>query len=334
MLYLVNNDLCYIENRYVIIMLDKFHRKINYLRISITDLCNYRCKYCMPTTGVLKKMHSEILTFEELYYISHVFVEQGVDKIRITGGEPLLRKGVEHFIESLGNIDKIKDLAMTTNASLLKDKATKLKKAGLNRVNISLDTLNPKKFHSLTAGSLDDVLEGIDAAFEAGLEVKLNTVLLKGINEDEIEDFINLTMDKNIDIRFIEVMPIGPTSDYAKEKFLSSDDIINNFDLIKIANDDIHSPAKLYKLENSLGRVGFINPLSHNFCGDCNRIRLTSDGKLKPCLHSDKVIDIKRPLRNGEDIRIYIEKALAKKPLKHHLLEGKNINSSMNSIGG
>lgn len=166
-------------------MLDKFHRKINYLKISITDLCNYRCKYCMPTTGVLKKMHSEILTFEELYYISHVFVEQGVDKIRITGGEPLLRKGVEHFIESLGNIDKIKDLAMTTNASLLKDKATKLKKAGLNRVNISLDTLNPKKFHSLTTGSLDDVLEGIDALLNLEYD-EGGMILVEGENKNEV----------------------------------------------------------------------------------------------------------------------------------------------------
>lgn len=315
-------------------MLDKFDRKINYLRISLTDLCNFRCKYCMPEGGVLKKQRSELLTFEELYYISHIFVENGIDKIRITGGEPLLRKGVEKFVESLGNIEKVKDLAMTTNASMLAKKAETLKKAGLNRVNISLDTLNPETFEKLTKGNLKDVLEGIKKAEEVGLKIKINTVLLKGINDREINDFINLTKDNEIDVRFIEVMPIGPTADYAKSKFLSCDQIIESSELIKIENDDISSPAKLYKLDGAKGRVGFIEPISHNFCEYCNRIRLTSDGKLKPCLHNDKVIDLKTALRNGEDIRPLIEKALSIKPQKHNLNKGENIIESMNRIGG
>lgn len=315
-------------------MLDKFDRKINYLRISLTDLCNFRCKYCMPEGGVLKKDRSELLTFEELYYISHIFVENGVDKIRITGGEPLLRKGVEKFVESLGYIKEVKDLAMTTNASLLAKKAETLKKAGLNRVNISLDTLNPETFEKLTKGNLSDVLEGIKKAEEVGLKIKINTVLLKGINDGEINDFINLTKDRRIDVRFIEVMPIGPTAEYAKSKFLSCDQIIKNSNLIKIENDDISSPAKLYKLKGAKGRVGFIEPISHNFCENCNRIRLTSDGKLKPCLHNDKVIDLKAALRNGDDIRPLIERALLIKPQKHNLNKGENIIESMNRIGG
>lgn len=316
-------------------MLDNYNRKINYLRISLTDLCNFRCEYCMPSGGVCKRDKSELLTLEELYYISHIFVENGIDKIRITGGEPLIRKGVEKFVESLGNIKKLKDLAMTTNASLLEEKAYDLKKAGLQRVNISLDTLKPEVFEKLTrGGKLEDVIKGIDKADQVGLRIKINTVLLKGINEDEIIDFMNLTKDKDIDVRFIEVMPIGPTANYAKSKFLSSKEIIENSNLIKIENNDKSSPAKLYKLEGAKGRIGFIEPISHNFCKNCNRIRLTSDGKLKACLHSDRVIDIKTPLRNGEDINPYIEEALKIKPLKHNLLEGKSIVESMNRIGG
>lgn len=315
-------------------MLDKYDRKINYLRISITDLCNFRCKYCMPEEGVEKKDRSEILTFEEIYYIAHLFVEKGVDKIRITGGEPLVRKGVINFIESLGNLENVKDLAMTTNASLLKGKAFKLKEAGLDRINVSLDTLNPNTFNKLTGGDLKDVLDGIDEAKEAGLGIKINTVLLKGINEDEISDFINLTIDSPIDVRFIEVMPIGPTASYAKSKFLSSDEIIENFDLEKIENYDPSSPAKLYQIDGAKGRVGFIDPISHNFCESCNRMRLTSDGGLKTCLHSDRVIDLKSAIRRGEDIRPLIEEGLSTKPLRHHLKEGKNIEESMNRIGG
>lgn len=315
-------------------MLDKFNRRISYLRISVTDLCNYRCKYCMPAGGVLKKDRKDLLTYEELYYISHFFVENGVDKIRLTGGEPLLRKGIENFVESLGNLSAIKDLAMTTNASLLKNKAQRLKDAGLDRVNISLDTLNPKTFKLLTGGDLKDVYGGIDAATEAGLGIKINTVLLKGINEDEIKDFINLTKDRNLDVRFIEVMPIGPTAEFAKDKFLSCEEIIKESDLIKIANDDVSSPARLYKLEGAKGRVGFIEPISHNFCESCNRMRLTSDGKLKACLHSDRLIDIRTPLRKGEDLRPLIEEALRIKPLHHRLKEGESIKESMNRIGG
>ncbi|MDD7305030.1 MAG: GTP 3',8-cyclase MoaA [Peptoniphilaceae bacterium] len=315
-------------------MLDNFNRNINYLRISLTDLCNFRCKYCMPKDGIYKKPRSEILTFEEIYYIAHLFVENGIDKIRITGGEPLIRKGVVNFVESLGSLEKIKDLAMTTNASLLKDKAYSLKKAGLDRVNVSLDTLNPKTFKDLTGGDLKDVLDGIKAAADVGLGIKLNTVLLKGINEKEINDFLNLTYQYDIDVRFIEVMPIGPTASYAKDKFLSCDDIIENTNLRKIDNKDPSSPASLYKLEGAKGRVGFIEPISHKFCKSCNRLRLTSDGYLKACLHSDRLIDLKTPLRKGEDIRPFIEEALKIKPLKHRLEDGRSIVESMNRIGG
>ncbi|WP_243342542.1 GTP 3',8-cyclase MoaA [Anaerococcus sp. AGMB09787] len=315
-------------------MKDSFGRRINYLRISVTDLCNYRCKYCMPEDGVTKKGRSDLLSLEEIYYISHIFVEEGVDKIRITGGEPLLRKGLVNLVESLGQLESVKDLSMTTNASLLSDKAVKLKKSGLDRLNISLDTLDKEKFQAISGGNLDDVIQGIKAASDAGLGIKINTVLLKGVNDDEIYDFIDLSKKYPIDIRFIELMPIGPTASYARDKFLSGDEIIETYDLRKTEKDDPNSPADLYKIDGGLGRIGFIKAMSHKFCGDCNRIRLTADGYLKPCLHSDKQVDIKTPLRRGEDIRPYIKKALEIKPYDHKLLEGKSIKRSMNRIGG
>lgn len=315
-------------------MIDNYYRKIDYLRVSVTDLCNFRCKYCMPENGVEKKDRLDLLTLEEIYHIVHIFVENGVKKIRITGGEPLLRKNIESLIQSLGQIKSIKDLAMTTNASLLKDKAEFLKKAGLDRVNISLDTLNEETFKNLTKGNLKDVKEGIEEAFNVGLGVKINTVLLKGINDHEVDDFIKLTINLPLDVRFIEVMPIGSTADYAKSKFVSTEEIIRKSNLKKIDNTDKHSPARMYKLDGAVGRVGFIQALSHDFCDNCNRMRLTADGKLKPCLHSDKIIDLLTPLRRGEDIREYIKEALYIKPERHHLLDGENIKASMNSIGG
>jgi len=315
-------------------MQDHYQRKINYLRISVTDFCNFRCKYCMPAEGVMPKKREDLLTFEELYEIVHLFTENGIDKVRITGGEPLVRKGVDQFIERLGYLEAIQDLAMTTNASLLADKAKFLKKAGLKRVNISLDTLNPEKFYQLTKGHLADAQKGFLAALDAGLGVKINTVLLKGVNDTEIEDLIALTMKYPVDVRFIEAMPIGATADYTKEKFMSTGEVLKHVPLMPIFKEDKCSPATLYQMEGALGKVGLIRPLSNHFCNSCNRIRLTADGKLKPCLHSDLMIDIKTPLRAGEDIRPMIEQAIGKKPDRHYLLEGQQTSTCMNAIGG
>lgn len=315
-------------------MKDQFQRQIRYLRVSVTDLCNYRCHYCMPPEGVDQKPCKDILTLEELYYVIHHFVELGVEKVRITGGEPLIRAGIEHFIRSLGHLKAIKDLAMTTNASLLKDKAKQLKRDGLKRVNISLDTLKADKFAQLTGGNLDDALAGFHAALDAGLGVKINTVLLRGINDDEVVDLMNLTKKYPIDVRFIEAMPIGATATYTRDHFMSLDEIIGQVDLKKLENDDPSSPAQHYILEGAYGRVGFIQPLSHHFCGDCNRLRLTANGMIKPCLHSNQFIDLKTPLREGKSILPGIEEALREKPERHHLDENQISELSMNNIGG
>lgn len=315
-------------------MLDKYNRNINYLRISLTDLCNYRCKYCMPEEGVKKKRMEEFLTYEELYYIVHLFAERGVNKVRLTGGEPLTRKHLEKFIYSISKLEKIKDIAMTTNASLLTDKAKILKESGLKRVNVSLDSLDEKSFKELTKGDLKDVLSGIDAALENGLGVKINTVLVKGVNDKEIGKFIQFAQDKKVDVRFIELMPIGPTADFSREHFFAIDEILDKYDLEKIEEENSSSPASLYKVKNSDARVGFIGALSHNFCSSCNRVRLTCDGKLITCLHSDTFIDLREPLRKGESINPYIDRAMQEKPERHHLLEGNGRKSSMNGIGG
>ncbi|MDI9491080.1 MAG: GTP 3',8-cyclase MoaA [Clostridiaceae bacterium] len=316
-------------------MQDQFNRKIEYLRISVTDFCNFRCKYCMPPEGVPPKKREDILTFEELYYVTHLFVENGIKKIRLTGGEPLIRKGVEFFIESLGHLEKVEDLALTTNASLLLgNKAQRLKQAGLKRVNISIDSLNHETFNKLTGGNLDDVLKGFHFALEANLKVKINAVLLKDINDHEIGDFIDLTRKYPIDVRFIEAMPIGPTADFSKKHFMLSDEILDRFELIPFKKQEKSSPARLYRVADGIGRVGLIQPLSHNFCNECNRLRLTADGMIKPCLLSDLLIDVKSPLRKGEDVRPYIEQALNQKPQRHYVSEGKSTTAAMSTIGG
>ncbi|SHK19117.1 GTP 3',8-cyclase MoaA [Tepidibacter formicigenes] len=318
-------------------MIDSYKRKINYLRISITDLCNLRCKYCMPKNGISKIDHNEVLRLEEIEKITKVFVDLGINKIRITGGEPLVRRGVLNLIEKIGKIDKVKDFALTTNGLLLKKYAKDLKNAGLNRVNISLDTLNEEKYREITrGGNLKDLIKGIKEAKKVGLTpIKLNTVLIGGFNENEIYDFVNLTKNEEIDVRFIELMPIGEAKGWSLDKFIPNSRVLECIkDLKEIKRDDISSPANYYKLSNGKGKVGFINPISCKFCDNCNRVRLTCDGKLKLCLHSNEEIDLKTPLRNGEDLKEIIINSINKKPKSHHLEDGEYIKRNMVAIGG
>lgn len=320
-------------------MKDRVGREINYLRISITDLCNLRCVYCMPKDGVKKKKHCEILTLEEIEEVVKAASKLGVNKIRLTGGEPLVRRGVVELIEKIAKIPGIDDIAMTTNGVLLKNQAKELKKAGLNRVNISLDTFNEDKYRYITrGGKLQEAIEGIKAAKEAGLTpIKINTVLIKGFNDDEIEDFVNITLKNEIDIRFIELMPIGENGNWDKEHYISNKIVLEKFpDLIPLENKDKSAPAKLYKLPKAKGKVGLINPISSHFCCNCNRIRLTADGKIKPCLHSNDEIDIKTALRENKDILPILESAVMVKPKEHHLNEEGYvpINRGMSEIGG
>lgn len=318
-------------------MLDSYGRDINYLRISVTDLCNLRCRYCMTDKGIIKKEYENILTLEEIEKITKEAVNLGVNKIRITGGEPLVRRGVLKLIKEIGALKEVKDFAMTTNGTLLKKYAKELKDSGLNRVNISLDTLNPKKYSHITrGGNIKDVLEGLEEAKRVGLTpIKLNVVLIKDFNDDEIEDFVNLTKDEDIDVRFIELMPIGQVCQWSLNKYLSNTVILEKCNYLeKIESKDKSSPAVYYKLKDGKGRVGLINPISCKFCSNCNRIRLTADGKIKPCLHSDNEIDLMKPLRLGYDIKPILKGIIKDKPKEHNLEEGNYIKRNMTAIGG
>lgn len=326
-------------------MKDELGRNINYLRISVTDRCNLRCRYCMPEEGIEKKCHLDMLSLEEMFEVVKACSSLGTDKIRITGGEPLVRKGLAGLVESISGLDTIKEIAMTTNGVLLAKYAAELKKAGLRRVNISLDTMNKDKYSYMTSGGdIRCVLEGIEKAKSVGLTpIKINTVLIKNFNEDEIENFVELTIKENIDVRFIELMPLGQASSWASEQYLPNSLVLERVkELIPAEETDISSPAKYYRLPGAKGRVGFINPISHKFCGCCNRIRLTADGKLKPCLHSDMEIDVKKVLRGEnreskqEALKKAVMKAIMLKP-EHHTLDdlgNEPIKRDMYRIGG
>ncbi|MFW5647994.1 MAG: GTP 3',8-cyclase MoaA [Candidatus Alkaliphilus sp. MAG34] len=318
-------------------MRDSFGREITYLRISLTDRCNYRCIYCMPQHGIDNKLdHEDMLSLEEMYVLIKNFVELGINKIRFTGGEPLVRKGIVDLVGKVSKLKGVRDLAMTTNGQLLKQMAKPLKEAGLNRVNISLDTLDPMKFVKITRqGDLNAVLEGIDEAINVGLTpVKINTVLIGGINDDEIRDLIDFTK-RGIDVRFIELMPIGEAANFAKERFVSTNLVLETVsELVPIEREDKSSPAAYYVLPGVKGKVGLINPISCKFCENCNRVRLTSSGKLKLCLHSDREIDLGSALRNNENIKEIIRDAIWTKEESHHLEDEQYIIRNMNQIGG
>ena len=321
-------------------MKDRIGRNINYLRVSITDLCNLRCKYCMPEEGIKKKKHEQILSLEEMYEIIRASVSLGVNKVRITGGEPLVRKGVVQFVEKIGQLQGIEDLAMTTNGILLKEYAEPLKSAGLKRVNISLDTLKEDRYREITrGGELRDVLDGMEEAKRVGLlPIKINVVLIGGFNDDEIEDFIQLTVEENVDVRFIELMPIGQASTWSKRRFIPNTLIRERVkDLMPIYDGDKSSPAKYYRLPNGKGKIGLINPISSHFCKHCNRMRLTADGKLKPCLHSNQELDVRAVLKLGEQsIEKLLKDAITAKPIQHELNEQNSqpIERDMVRIGG
>lgn len=285
----------------------------------------------MPEDGVKWIPKSEILSFEEILEVCRAASKLGFKKFRLTGGEPLVRLGIIGFIEKISKIDGIDDIAMTTNGILLGDMADELKMAGLKRINVSLDTLNPEKYRYITrGGDVKRVLDGIRKAFYAGLyPVKINTVLIKGFNDDEIDDLVNLTSIYPVDVRFIELMPIGEAMNM---DYIPCDRVLDGGKLIPLGEDGV---ASYYRLENAIGRVGLIRPMSCKFCSRCNRLRLTSDGRLKPCLLKDMEVDLKGPLRRGEDIVPVIKKALDIKPKEHEADAGEYLkNGDMYEIGG
>ncbi len=318
-------------------MIDNFGRKINYLRVSVTDLCNLRCSYCMPEQGIDKKEHKDIMSLEEIEEIIRVSAKLGISKVRITGGEPLVRKGLVPMIKNVSGIDGLKELTLTTNGILLKDYADSLKKAGLNRVNISLDTLDREKYKKITrCGKLDDVLEGIRAAKEARLlPIKINVVLIGGFNDDEIEDFVNLTIKDDIEVRFIELMPLGEASSWPEESFISNEEVINKVSrLIPMPFKGHGTVARMYKLPDSKGKVGLISPVSSHFCTYCNRVRITPDGKLKSCLHSSQEINLKGA--NTRELERLLIEGMMSKPSKHNIgaFHSTQTHRNMNEIGG
>lgn len=319
-------------------MKDLYGRKINYMRLSITDLCNLRCVYCMPEEGVEKRLHKKNLSFEEMIGLVKAGVALGIDKIRLTGGEPLVRHGIVELVREIGQIKGIKDLTMTTNGILLAKYAKDLKAAGLNRVNISLDTFDPEKYHTITRwGHVEDVFEGIEAAKEAGLHpIKINAVLINGFNDDEIETFVNYTRNNAVDVRFIELMPLGESPGFAENKYISNDEVLKRVpELEPIVQREKSSPAEYYRLPGAKGRIGLINPISKHFCKECNRIRVTTDGKIKPCLHSNQEIDILALRKEGLTYEEILLKAIEEKPEKHHINENeKQLLRNMNEIGG
>jgi len=325
-------------------LVDQFGREVNYVRMSVTDRCDFRCVYCMAEEMTFLPK-SSILTLEEIERIAAAFVDLGVTKIRLTGGEPLIRQNVLSLFQNLGKLPGLKDLVTTTNGSKLNKLAQPLKDAGVKRINISLDSLNAERFQQLTRhGKLDTVIEGIDAAREAGFEqIKLNAVIIKGRNDDEVIDLVNFAKEKVIDLSFIEEMPLGVITEHNRGESLCTSDKVREIiqqqyelipDTFKTAG-----PSKYYRLTDSDSRIGFISPHSHNFCGDCNRVRVTVEGRLLLCLGNEHSVDLREPLRNGcsdEELKSIITDSMKIKPKSHEfdVQEEPQILRFMNTTGG
>ena len=312
---------------------DTFGRTIKYLRLSVTDLCNYRCIYCMPENGVCKKEHRDILSIEELTEIVQAAYELGVTKVRLTGGEPLIRRGILTLCRNIKGIAPEIELSITTNGSMLPQMAHQLKEVGVDRLNVSLDTLDEENFRTITRiGKLSDTLDGIHAAEEAGfMNIKINTVLMNGVNDGEISNMLRLTKDHPYQIRFIELMPIGEVRSHYCDRFKSLDGLEQY--LREHAQMTVDGVARVYRLPGHQGTIGLISPISNSFCSGCDKIRVTADGKLKPCLHSEEEIDLRG--LHGEILKNAIISGVRHKPLKHRLnTDGSDAKRNMNEIGG
>lgn len=309
-------------------MTDRLGRIINYLRISLTDRCDLRCIYCMPATGIEKLAHRDMLSLEEIYQVAEKMVDLGVEKIRLTGGEPTVRLGLVSFVKRLAKLP-IKDLAMTTNGHSLLKFAAPLKEAGLKRLNISLDSLDPENYTKLTrGGNLERTLQGIDLALALGYQVKINLVL-GSWNESEVEDFFRLADEKDIEVRLIELMPIGQARHLLQE-VVSNETILRRFP--QLQEIDANGVATRYRIQGKRGLIGLISPVSCQFCDHCNRLRLTSQGLLKPCLHSPEVCDL-RPHLKGDLTRAILD-CVDRKPDRSHFKEGVFEEREMVKIGG
>ena len=333
-------------------MKDHLGRTIAYLRISLTDRCNYRCIYCMPEEGVVSLPHEQILRIEEIAHLVRIAADLGIKSVRLTGGEPLVRKGVVDLVRDVANTPGIENVSLTTNGVLLPKMASDLKRAGLSRVNISLDTLDEDQFAFITRrGHLHETLDGIAAALEAGFDpVKINAVTVRSLNQDYLA-FARLSMDRPLHVRFIEYMPVGDSAGVAGCGW-GPDDVVPNEEVLETINAQAREaglpelvpaggdsplgwgPARYWEFPGAKGTVGFISAMSNHFCSQCNRVRLTADGKLRPCLFSDVELDVRDALRRGDDegVRAAFAEALRIKPDEHHNKVGTERN--MSQIGG
>lgn len=324
--------------------LDNYDRKITYLRVSVTDRCNLRCLYCQPAKNFKPVVHSEILTYEEILKAIAVSMELGITKVRLTGGEPLIRRDFSKFVTSLCQIG-LDDVAITTNGVLLKEKAREIFDSGIHRINVSLDSLNRSKYAMITGRDcFDRVWAGLQEVEAVGFRpIKVNVVVIRGLNDDELIALAELSIKKAYQIRFIEYMPIGHHSRWRREKCVSSHEIkarlqaLGPLEQIPRAAHD--GPVKRYRYTSARGEIGFITPMSEHFCASCNRLRLTADGKLRPCLFAEQEVDIKTPLRNGcshEELKMLFRQAIAKKPNRFLAMAHGDRKSArpMSAIGG
>ncbi len=326
-------------------LIDRYNRVLNYMRISITDRCNLRCLYCTPRCGVPKLRHEEILTYEEILRLAKIGVSLGINKIRLTGGEPLVRKGIYEFITRLAGIQGLKEISLTTNGTYLKENLEKIKSGGIKRINVSLDTLDKEKYKKITGfDGFRQVWEGIELASDLDLSpIKINVVPIKGLNDDEVINFGKLSLEKPYHVRFIEHMPVGNIDSEFQSNFIPNTIIKTQLEslgkLMPLPETELDGPAKRFRFVGAPGEIGFISPLTEHFCHKCNRLRLTADGHLRVCLLSDKEEDLKGPMRRGASDKVLKHiflKAARKKPHKHHLDSPHStpFSRQMSSIGG
>ena len=326
-------------------MRDGFGRRIEYLRISVTDKCNLRCVYCMPEAGLPWLKQDEILSFEEIESIVRVMAQMGLRRVRLTGGEPLVRPNLVDLVQRLTAIPGIEDIALSTNGVLLAPLAGELLAAGVRRVNISLDSLEPDRIDAIARrpGVHDRILQGISAAESAGFSpIKINVVVMRGRNDDELEDFARLTIDRPLHVRFIEVMPVGANLGVSANEYVSSFEILDRLrglgDLVPVEGPPGNGPATYFRYPDAAGTVGVITPMSHNYCDRCNRVRLTADGQLRPCLFGSIQTDLRTPLRRGDPLEPLIRQTLTIKPERHWLVQGSTRGSggllALSQVGG
>ena len=315
-------------------MIDQFGRTVQYLRVSVTDKCNLRCVYCMPMEGLPWLKREDLLTYEEIEQIIRVMAPMGLERVRITGGEPLVRQDLPELVKLIAKVPGIRDLSLSTNSVLLADQADALKSAGIDRMNVSLDSLQPDRVDAIARrpGSYPKIMEGLAAAEEAGFApIKVNVVLIKGQNDDEIRDFAEITRERPWHIRFIEMMPTGANLELSASQFISCDEALRQVREISalepVPGPFGNGPARYYQFAGAPGTIGVITPMSHNYCDRCNRMRLTADGQLRPCLFGDIQTNLRDPLRAGSDLVPLIEDTLRIKPERHYLIQGSAAGS-------